>query len=275
MDRRSKRDRHAVEVSPSYRTGRRHTIRAMGADPARRLDARPLTEQARDALLAAIRAGTFVDGRLPPEGELAESFGVSRTTIRAALQSLAADGLISRQRRHGTFVNAHLLRASMRLNRLVPFSALIRQLGYEPSVDAQTRHVEAAGPEVAEALDIEPETDCLVVGRLLRADGEPVITVVDIVPLERLAVAPEDVVDSDSTFDFLAANGVEAVDYATSEFIPRVATGAGPEGLDIAPGAPYIELVETHFDRNHGRIAVSRVSVDDSRVRFSLLRRGL
>jgi GntR family transcriptional regulator len=183
--------------------------------------------------------------------------------------------LISRQRRHGTFVNAHLLRASMRLNRLVPFSALIRQLGYEPSVDAQTRQVEAAGPEVAEALDIELEAECLVVGRLLRADGEPVIRVVDIVPLEQLAVAPEDVVDFDSTFDFLAANGVEAVDYATSDFIPRVATRARPEGLDIAPGAPYIELVETHFDRNHGRIAVSRVSVDDSRVRFSLLRRGL
>jgi hypothetical protein len=54
-----------------------------------------------------------------------------------------------------------------------------------------------------------------------------------------------------------------------------VATAERPEGLDIPPGSPYIELVETHFDRSHGRIAVSRVSVDDSRVRFSLLRRGL
>jgi GntR family transcriptional regulator len=248
----------------------------MGADAAiERLGARPLTEQARDALLGAIRTGRFAGGRLPPEAELAESFGVSRTTIRGALQSLAADGLISRQRRNGTFVNAHLLRASMRLNRLVPFTALIKQLGYEPSVDAQTRRVEAAGPEVAEALGVDADAECLVVGRVLRADGRPVITVVDIVPLAQLAVAPADVVDFDSTFDFLAANGVAAVDYATSDFIPRVASAGRPEGLDIPPGAPYIELVETHFDRGHGRIAVSRVSVDDSRVRFSLLRRGL
>lgn len=248
----------------------------IGAPPATaRGGVRPLTERARDSLLVAIRSGAFADGRLPPEAALAERFGVSRTTIRAALQSLAADGLISRRRRHGTFVNEHLLRASMRLNRLVPFTALIEQLGHAPSADRQTRRVEAAGPAIAESLAVEPGTACLVVGRLLRADGEPVITVVDVVPVALLAVEPDAVADADSTFAFLAANGVEAVEYATSEVIPRVATAGTPAGLDLGAGTPYIELLETHFSSDHRRIALSRVSVDDSRVRFSLLRRSL
>ena len=37
--------------------------------------------------------------------------GVSRTTVRAALQSLADDGIVSRRRRHGTVVNRHVLRS--------------------------------------------------------------------------------------------------------------------------------------------------------------------
>jgi GntR family transcriptional regulator len=226
-------------------------------------------------LLRAIRSDAFPDGRLPPEADLAEQLGVSRTTLRAALQSLAADGLISRRRRHGTVVNVHLLRTSMRLNRLVPFTALIEQCGYQPSVDRQVHRVEPASEDDAAAMGVEPGTPCVVVERLLRATGSPVITVTDVVPVEGLAVPAAEVVDADSTFAFLEANGVGAVDYATSEFIPRVASAGSPAGLDIEPGTPYIELLETHFRSDHERIAISRVAVDDSIVRLSLLRRGL
>jgi GntR family transcriptional regulator len=236
------------------------------------LDNRSLTERTRDALLAAIRAESFTDGRLPPEGDLAIQLGVSRTTVRAALQSLAADGLVSRRRRHGTFVNTHLLRASMRLNRLVPFTTLIEQCGHVPSVDPQVHGQQAAGAD-AEALGVEPDTPCLVVERLLRASGEPVITVADVIPEDSLDV--DAIADTDSTFTFLAANGLGAVDYATCEFIPRVASDGAPAGLRIAPGRPYIELLETHFTRDHDLIAISRVAVDDSLVRLSLLRRDL
>ena len=134
-----------------------------------RLETGSLTECTRGALLAAIRADAFADGRLPPEAELAEQLGVSRATLRAALQSLEADGLISRRRRHGTYVNGHLLRTSMRLNRLVPFTELIELCGHEPSVDVQRHRVEPARGEDAAALDVEPGVDCLVVERLLRA----------------------------------------------------------------------------------------------------------
>ncbi len=240
-----------------------------------RLETGSLTERTRGALLAAIRADAFADGRLPPEAELAEQLGVSRATLRAALQSLEADGLISRRRRHGTYVNGHLLRTSMRLNRLVPFTELIELCGHEPSVDVQRHRVEPARGEDAAALDVEPGVDCLVVERLLRAGGAPVIAVVDVVALDHLAVEPEAVKHADSTFAFLEAHGAASVSYATSELIPRVAVGDDPGGLGIKAGTAYLELLETHFSSDHERIAISRVSVDDSLVRLSLLRSRL
>ena len=229
----------------------------------------------RDELLKAIHNDAFPDDRLPPEADLAVQLGVSRTTVRAALQSLADDGIISRRRRHGTVVNRHVLRSSMGLNRLVAFRALIEQCGHVPSVDPQVHRAQGADADAADALGLEPGTPCLIVKRLLRAGGAPVIHITDTVALERLPADLGAIVDADSTFDFLVANGVGTVDHVRAEIVPRVATRRGPRELDVAPGTPYIELRETLFTREHDRIAFSRIAVDDSLVRLSLIRRDL
>lgn len=64
-------------------------------------------------ILARIRSGELQPGdRLPPERKLVEEFGVSRTAVREALRSLAAQGLIDSHVGRGTFVRkptlAHL-----------------------------------------------------------------------------------------------------------------------------------------------------------------------
>src|SRR3954468_11719481 len=67
----------------------------------------PAYQQVADQLRALIISGELVAGdRLPPEGELGASFGVSRSTVREALRSLASQGLIETTRgtTGGTFV---------------------------------------------------------------------------------------------------------------------------------------------------------------------------
>ena len=97
--------------------------------------------QAREALLEAIREDRFPGGRLPPEPDLAELLGVSRTTVRAALQSLSAEGLVTRRRRRGTTVNQDALRAPVQLDRLVAFSDLVEQAGATATTDEQETSV--------------------------------------------------------------------------------------------------------------------------------------
>jgi GntR family transcriptional regulator len=232
-----------------------------------------LSRRTRDALLKAARSGIFPDGRLPPESELAEQIGVSRTTVRAALQSLEDEGLVSRRRRYGTFIDTQLARTSMRLNRLEPFATLIEQSGHVPSVDPQEHLVRIATAGEIEALRLDDLEECVVVDRVLRADGRPVIGMTDVIPLSRLAVPPDEVSHADSTFAFLEAHGKARVEYATSEFIPRMAQGGVPAHLELEDGVLYIELVELHFDAARTPIAMSTVCIDDSAVRLTIVRR--
>lgn len=242
--------------------------------PVQPLKTAPLVDQARDVLLRAIREDRFPGGRLPTEEVLAEQLGVSRGTLRAALQSLSADGLVSRRRRHGTFVNAHVLRSSMRLNRLIPFATLVEQSGYRASTDPRQQHPGPASDEEASALEIEPGEEVLRVFRLLRADGEPVISITDVVQVSRLTAPPSRLRAAETTFQFLELNAGTTVDYATSEIIPMVATRHQPAELGMSAGTPYIQLHEIAFSADHERVALSVVCVIDRLVRLSLLRRG-
>jgi GntR family transcriptional regulator len=66
----------------------------------------PLHQQIQRILRTKIAIGEWGDAdRLPTELALMERFQVSRTTIRQALHTLRADGLIVSRRRHGTFVS--------------------------------------------------------------------------------------------------------------------------------------------------------------------------
>ena len=68
----------------------------------------PLYHQLYSMLRDCILGGVLEDGvRMPSEKELSTTFNVSRITAKRALDDLAAENLVARQRGRGTFVNYH------------------------------------------------------------------------------------------------------------------------------------------------------------------------
>jgi GntR family transcriptional regulator len=64
----------------------------------------PLYQQVLDAVRDRLRRGAYASGLLPTEAVLVREFGVSRHTVRAALQQLVLEGLIERRAGRGTTV---------------------------------------------------------------------------------------------------------------------------------------------------------------------------
>ncbi|NBM18454.1 UTRA domain-containing protein [Streptomyces sp. GC420] len=105
--------------------------------------------------------------RLPTESDLAEHYGVSVLTMRQALKELEEEGLISRHRRRGTFIEPTAQRgAPVRLLGSVD-AIVAQQSGERTTLLGQAE----TGPVPGELAEFFPDTETVVSYRRLRADG--------------------------------------------------------------------------------------------------------
>lgn len=91
--------------------------------------ARPLHQQAARALLDAIRDMDAKENRLPSEEELTRRLGVSRATVREALQALVAAGVITRRHGKGTYAHPSVLAIRHRVDQNPDFRDLLAEPG--------------------------------------------------------------------------------------------------------------------------------------------------
>ena len=133
----------------------------------------PLHRQVSSAIKQQIDRGELPAGVfLPTEAELERRFGVSRITIRRAMQDLAAEGLIDRRQGRGTRIRQS--RAAQALNSVTSFAETIAGRGWViTSVDVSIRPVPAPAP-VAKDLDLGEGAEVLRVQRLRLANGQPI-----------------------------------------------------------------------------------------------------
>lgn len=132
----------------------------------------PLYFQLREALLGDVRdRGLRPGDRLPTEAELERRYGVSRSTIRQAMNELAAEGLVHRIQGKGTFLGSPKIQ---HVPVLTSYSELLRSQGYRPSHRLLVSASRPAPAHVAEALGIEEGAPCRFLRRLFLADGDPV-----------------------------------------------------------------------------------------------------
>ncbi len=133
----------------------------------------PLHEQISSRLRQEIASGALPpEAQLPSEHELCQAYGVSRVTVRRALQTLEADGLIFRRQGLGSFVCDQ--RVAQGLVRLTDFAQDMARAGLRASSRVLLQENEPCPPAVAERLGVEVGATVLRLDRLRLADDEPI-----------------------------------------------------------------------------------------------------
>ncbi len=249
--------------------GRKRRAGAAGSAPvpAPASAARPsLVDGAERALRNWLAPGRYRQGdRLPPEHEVAAMLGVSRGTLRSALQRLEESGEIIRRQGSGTFVGRMAVPTAFgeRLERLEPYSSVAQRRGLKLSAkDLKIEH-RAVGGEAAEALGLEPEAHATAISRTLVAGGSPVAVMFDVVH-PSIELPPEDKLRSElergrMVLDVLIDSGVP-VTFARTRVIPALLTARERAGklLGIRRTTAGIELEELIFAGRDDRVAYSR-----------------
>jgi GntR family transcriptional regulator len=206
----------------------------------------PLYAQVEARLAASITEGELrADDQLPPEESLIERFQVSRTTVRQAIQNLAARGLVEIRRGRGTFVSQH--KVTQELTELSGFVEDMRALGYKPSARVIDKAIVKAGDSVARQLAISAGTKVVRIQRVRLADGTAMSFDETYLPLELGKKIMRDDLELEPIFSLLE----QKYDTPLLEAEYRLeAVAAAPfvaQALGIAAGAPIFRIERTSY----------------------------
>ena len=208
----------------------------------------PLHQQISDALRAAIASGGLAPGsRVENEIDLAARLGLSRPTVRRAMEDLVHAGLVTRRRGSGTVVAPSQVRRQLKLTSL--FDDLEAE-GRRPTTRVLEFSIAMGTTETTDLLGIDPTSGVLTIRRLRFAGGEPLAILTNELPSE---IAPDySALGTSGLYASLRQKGV-TVAGATQSIGARVATQAEAELLGEKAGAPLLTLDRVAYS-DSGRI---------------------
>jgi DNA-binding GntR family transcriptional regulator len=204
----------------------------------------PLYFQVAEQFAAAIQRGDLAPGdRLDSELQLADRLGLSRPTVRQAIQHLVDKGLIMRRRGVGTQVVRGQVRRAVELTSL--HDDLLRA-GQRPTTSVLELAVLPASTEVAGALDLATGAPVQHLRRLRFADGEPLALMQNWLPAGLVSLSIE-ALQEQGLYAILRAAGMR-IRGANQRIGARAATAAEAQILGERRGAPLLTMTRTAYD---------------------------
>jgi len=136
-------------------------------------DGNALHLQVKDAIVQLIKDGEYEpDSQLPTEAEFCDKYGVSRTTVRTALQQLVTEGYVYRKRGSGTFVSANKVKQVL-TTTVERFTDQITMQGKKPLIKVLGLNVIPADDFLSELLNISEGEPINVLERIRYVNDEP------------------------------------------------------------------------------------------------------
>jgi len=207
----------------------------------------PLYIQIREAIRDRIRRNELGDGdKLPTEIQIAAEYGVSRMTVRQALDDLVNEGLLERKRGVGTFVTARITR---NYTRLTSFHEEAIEQGLKPTSRILAIRLMPASEELANRLKIDPGNEVVYIERLRMLNKKPIALHKAFVPHELFpGIARQNL--KGSLYELYYQTYKRPIVWATQRIEARIADQELAKLLKLDLGAPILYSCRITFTTN-------------------------
>jgi DNA-binding GntR family transcriptional regulator len=226
----------------------------------------PLYFQVAQRLEQMIESGEMPPGsRLENEIALADQLGLSRPTMRQAIQHLVDKGLLVRKRGVGTQV------VHARVRRQIELSSLFDDLDRahrQPRTEMLSFGVVEAPDDVAVALRLAPGTEVVTFERLRYAQDEPLALMRNYLPVGIADLTPEKLTER-GLYQLLRDAGVQ-LRIADQTISARKAGVTEARLLHETRGAPLLTMLRTAYDHANRAIEYGNHVYRASRYSFEL-----
>jgi GntR family transcriptional regulator len=206
----------------------------------------PMYYQVAQQLEHAIETGELAPGtRLDGELALADQLGVSRPTLRRAIEYLVDRGYLLRRRAVGTQVVHPKVRRPVELTSLYDDLTASRK---DPRTTVLSLERVPATDRVAHALGLEDGTEVLAAERLRYADGQPLAIMRNWLPVG-LVDLDAGRLEQAGLYQLIRAAGID-LHLASQTIGARAASAAEARLLQAHKGEPLLTMERTTYNEN-------------------------
>jgi GntR family transcriptional regulator len=231
----------------------------------------PLGDQVKTHIRSRILNHEWEPGaKIPGEFELASQYGVARVTIRTALRSLEAQGLIDIRHGSGAYVADFGGTVRAGLQELKSITQTIKELGYKAGMVTRTSHMRPATKSEAKDLLLAAGTEVLHIERAITADGEVVAFSYDTFAIDGLSAAAIKKISTGSVFAGLDAVNKQPV-RARAE-IHAISSKEIGWGVGKPRSGLYLQLKQVHYLRDGKPIATGDTYFVEGKFQFIIHR---
>lgn len=228
----------------------------------------PIYIQIHDQIKAEIEKGIWVVGnRLPSERDLSIKFGVSRMTLRQAIQTLADEGILERKIGSGTYVAKKRVQETM--TGTTSFSEIIKSQGKVPSSKTTAYFITQPSSSEMEKLHLNEDDQILRMERIRYADDSPICFEVTSIPYDLIKDSNKNEV-TQSFYHTLTTKGNQQIGKAVQRVTAMVASEKIADYLEIKKGDAILSLRQISYFENQKPFEYVRSQYVGNRFEFIL-----
>lgn len=243
-----------------------------------RVKTESLSNKARESIYDYIKSMDPKKGtKLPREEILAKDLGVSRITVRKALNDLAKEGIIFSIHGKGTFINPEALRMQATLDPNLDFYQIILESGYEADSKLVDLKIEPAKDYEVDKLKANPKDLIITSEKVFYANGRLAIYCTD--------RFPKSIIDGEISRDVFEAsnfNPFKFIDKRSEKkliwYKTELSTVISTQNSRISSYSDYkipkafLTCDSVYFDQLNEPMVYSTVYIDTDLIKVNLIR---